>query len=78
MVSALQGKMSADITMWRTAFQSVTHMPPPPEVSYLSQFSYLQLVWLVTLVSTLLLNLDLGLITSIAFALLTVIFRTQQ
>ncbi|XP_023681629.1 solute carrier family 26 member 6-like [Paramormyrops kingsleyae] len=36
------------------------------------------LVWLVTLVSTLLLNLDLGLVTSIAFALLTVIFRTQQ
>uniref|UniRef100_A0A3B3QLM7 Solute carrier family 26 member 6 n=1 Tax=Paramormyrops kingsleyae TaxID=1676925 RepID=A0A3B3QLM7_9TELE len=30
------------------------------------------LVWLVTLVSTLLLNLDLGLVTSIAFALLTV------
>ncbi|KAG5838533.1 hypothetical protein ANANG_G00224660 [Anguilla anguilla] len=35
------------------------------------------LVWLVTLVATLLLNLDLGLAASIAFALLTVIFRTQ-
>ncbi|XP_044030027.1 solute carrier family 26 member 6, like [Siniperca chuatsi] len=34
-------------------------------------------VWLVTWVSTLLLNLDLGLAASIAFALLTVIFRTQ-
>uniref|UniRef100_A0A672Y904 Solute carrier family 26 member 6-like n=1 Tax=Sphaeramia orbicularis TaxID=375764 RepID=A0A672Y904_9TELE len=34
-------------------------------------------VWLVTLVSTLLFNLDLGLAGSISFALLTVIFRTQ-
>ncbi|XP_049441316.1 solute carrier family 26 member 6, like [Epinephelus fuscoguttatus] len=34
-------------------------------------------VWLVTWVSTLLLNLDLGLAASIIFALLTVIFRTQ-
>uniref|UniRef100_A0A3Q3XI11 STAS domain-containing protein n=1 Tax=Mola mola TaxID=94237 RepID=A0A3Q3XI11_MOLML len=36
------------------------------------------LVWLVTWVSTLLLNLDLGLAASIVFALLTVIFRTQM
>lgn len=36
-----------------------------------------QVVWLVTWVSTLLLNLDLGLAASITFALLTVIFRTQ-
>uniref|UniRef100_A0A665SW29 Solute carrier family 26 member 6, like n=1 Tax=Echeneis naucrates TaxID=173247 RepID=A0A665SW29_ECHNA len=35
-------------------------------------------VWLVTWVSTLLLNLDLGLAASITFALLTVIFRTQM
>uniref|UniRef100_A0A8C8HLQ3 STAS domain-containing protein n=1 Tax=Oncorhynchus tshawytscha TaxID=74940 RepID=A0A8C8HLQ3_ONCTS len=35
------------------------------------------LVWLVTLVCTILLNLDLGLAASIAFSLLTVIFRTQ-
>uniref|UniRef100_A0A672YEM8 Solute carrier family 26 member 6-like n=1 Tax=Sphaeramia orbicularis TaxID=375764 RepID=A0A672YEM8_9TELE len=35
-------------------------------------------VWLVTLVSTLLFNLDLGLAGSISFALLTVIFRTQM
>ncbi|XP_056154124.1 solute carrier family 26 member 6, like [Lampris incognitus] len=34
-------------------------------------------VWLVTWVSTLLFNLDMGLAASIAFALLTVIFRTQ-
>ncbi|KAM4612652.1 solute carrier family 26 member 6, like 1 [Polymixia lowei] len=34
-------------------------------------------VWLVTWVSTLLFNLDLGLAASILFALLTVIFRTQ-
>ncbi|KAG8007769.1 Solute carrier family 26 member 6 [Nibea albiflora] len=34
-------------------------------------------VWLVTWVSTLLFNLDLGLAASISFALLTVIFRTQ-
>ncbi|XP_078103421.1 solute carrier family 26 member 6, like 1 [Sander vitreus] len=34
-------------------------------------------VWLVTWVSTLLLNLDLGLAASIIFALLTVTFRTQ-
>ncbi|GLD64537.1 solute carrier family 26 member 6-like protein [Lates japonicus] len=34
-------------------------------------------VWLVTWVSTLLLNLDLGLAASIIFALLTIIFRTQ-
>ncbi|KAM9506353.1 solute carrier family 26 member 6 isoform 4-T4 [Salvelinus alpinus] len=36
-----------------------------------------KLVWLVTLVCTILLNLDLGLAASIAFSLLTVIFRTQ-
>ncbi|XP_057686156.1 solute carrier family 26 member 6-like isoform X2 [Corythoichthys intestinalis] len=35
------------------------------------------LVWLVTFASTILLNLDLGLAVSIAFSLLTVIFRTQ-
>ncbi|KAG7277838.1 hypothetical protein CRUP_006738 [Coryphaenoides rupestris] len=35
------------------------------------------MVWLVTWVSTLLFNLDLGLAASIVFALLTVIFRTQ-
>uniref|UniRef100_A0A8C5NG83 Solute carrier family 26 member 6-like n=1 Tax=Gouania willdenowi TaxID=441366 RepID=A0A8C5NG83_GOUWI len=34
-------------------------------------------VWLVTWISTLLLNLDLGLAASITFALFTVIFRTQ-
>ncbi|KAL2091244.1 hypothetical protein ACEWY4_013507 [Coilia grayii] len=36
------------------------------------------LVWMVTWVSTLLLNLDMGLGASVAFALLTVIFRTQR
>ncbi|MGH0156233.1 UNVERIFIED_CONTAM: hypothetical protein FKN15_065283 [Acipenser sinensis] len=36
-----------------------------------------KLVWVMTLVFTLLLNLDLGLAASIAFAMLTVIFRTQ-
>ncbi|CAG5980660.1 unnamed protein product [Menidia menidia] len=36
------------------------------------------LVWVVTWVSTMLLNLDLGLATSVSFALLTVIFRTQR
>ncbi|KAJ8360947.1 hypothetical protein SKAU_G00174720 [Synaphobranchus kaupii] len=35
------------------------------------------LVWLVTWISTVLCNLDLGLVMSITFALLTVIFRTQ-
>ncbi|XP_020497985.2 solute carrier family 26 member 6, like 1 [Labrus bergylta] len=35
-------------------------------------------VWLVTWVSTMLFNLDLGLAASIIFALLTVIFRTQM
>ncbi|CAJ1050690.1 solute carrier family 26 member 6%2C like isoform X1 [Xyrichtys novacula] len=35
-------------------------------------------VWLVTWVSTMLFNLDLGLAASITFALLTVIFRTQM
>uniref|UniRef100_A0A3B3X453 STAS domain-containing protein n=1 Tax=Poecilia mexicana TaxID=48701 RepID=A0A3B3X453_9TELE len=35
-------------------------------------------VWLVTWVSTMLLNLDLGLAASIAFALFTVTFRTQM
>ncbi|KAM5147885.1 solute carrier family 26 member 6-like isoform 2-T2 [Mantella aurantiaca] len=34
-------------------------------------------VWLVTFVATILLNLDLGLAVSVAFSLLTVIFRTQ-
>ncbi|XP_016891457.1 solute carrier family 26 member 6-like isoform X1 [Cynoglossus semilaevis] len=36
------------------------------------------LVWLVTFVCTILLNLDLGLAVSIAFSMLTVIFRTQR
>uniref|UniRef100_A0A3B1JBR5 Solute carrier family 26 member 6 n=1 Tax=Astyanax mexicanus TaxID=7994 RepID=A0A3B1JBR5_ASTMX len=36
-----------------------------------------KLVWLVTFVLTLLLNPDLGLAASIAFSMLTVIFRTQ-
>uniref|UniRef100_A0A6I8NXS5 Solute carrier family 26 member 6 n=1 Tax=Ornithorhynchus anatinus TaxID=9258 RepID=A0A6I8NXS5_ORNAN len=35
------------------------------------------MIWLVTFMSTLLLNLDIGLGASVAFALLTVIFRTQ-
>ncbi|NXG19409.1 S26A6 protein, partial [Grallaria varia] len=35
------------------------------------------MVWIVTFVATLLLNLDLGLAVSVAFGLLTVIFRTQ-
>ncbi|KAM9350983.1 solute carrier family 26 member 6 [Symphorus nematophorus] len=35
------------------------------------------LVWLVTFMSTILLNLDLGLAVSIGFSMLTVIFRTQ-
>lgn len=37
-----------------------------------------QVVWIVTWVSTLLFNMDLGLAASIIFALLTVIFRTQM
>ncbi|XP_020789914.2 solute carrier family 26 member 6, like [Boleophthalmus pectinirostris] len=36
------------------------------------------LIWLVTLISTLLLNLDMGLAASIAFALLSIIVRTQM
>ncbi|XP_059189383.1 solute carrier family 26 member 6-like [Centropristis striata] len=36
------------------------------------------LVWLVTFISTILLNLDLGLAVSIGFSMLTVIFRTQR
>ncbi|KAJ8404066.1 hypothetical protein AAFF_G00344160 [Aldrovandia affinis] len=35
------------------------------------------LVWVVTLISTILLNADLGLAAAVAFCLLTVIFRTQ-
>ncbi|NWZ79412.1 S26A6 protein, partial [Poecile atricapillus] len=35
------------------------------------------LVWIVTFIATLLLNLDIGLAVSVAFGLLTVIFRTQ-
>ncbi|NXL48103.1 S26A6 protein, partial [Podilymbus podiceps] len=35
------------------------------------------MVWIVTFVATLLLNLDIGLAASVAFGLLTVIFRTQ-
>ncbi|KAM9342451.1 solute carrier family 26 member 6-like [Pholidichthys leucotaenia] len=35
------------------------------------------MVWLVTFISTVLLNLDLGLAVSIGFSMLTVIFRTQ-
>uniref|UniRef100_A0A672YHW8 Solute carrier family 26 member 6-like n=1 Tax=Sphaeramia orbicularis TaxID=375764 RepID=A0A672YHW8_9TELE len=35
------------------------------------------LVWLVTFTSTILLNLDLGLAVSVAFSMLTFIFRTQ-
>uniref|UniRef100_A0A672YI88 Solute carrier family 26 member 6-like n=1 Tax=Sphaeramia orbicularis TaxID=375764 RepID=A0A672YI88_9TELE len=36
-----------------------------------------KLVWLVTFTSTILLNLDLGLAVSVAFSMLTFIFRTQ-
>uniref|UniRef100_A0A803XS14 Solute carrier family 26 member 6 n=1 Tax=Meleagris gallopavo TaxID=9103 RepID=A0A803XS14_MELGA len=36
-----------------------------------------KMVWVVTFIATLLLNLDIGLGASVAFALLTVIFRTQ-
>ncbi|XP_054834736.1 solute carrier family 26 member 6 [Eublepharis macularius] len=36
------------------------------------------LIWLVTFVATLLLNLDMGLGVAVAFSLLTVIFRTQM
>ncbi|KAJ8370165.1 hypothetical protein SKAU_G00101930 [Synaphobranchus kaupii] len=36
------------------------------------------LVWVISLVSTLLFNLDLGLAASMAFSLLTVVFRTQN
>uniref|UniRef100_A0A8D3D6U1 Solute carrier family 26 member 6, like 2 n=1 Tax=Scophthalmus maximus TaxID=52904 RepID=A0A8D3D6U1_SCOMX len=36
------------------------------------------LVWLVTFLSTILLNLDLGLAVSIGFSMLTFIFRTQR
>lgn len=39
--------------------------------------SPLQMVWVVTFLATLLLNLDIGLGASVAFGLLTVIFRTQ-
>ncbi|XP_055022157.1 solute carrier family 26 member 6-like isoform X2 [Boleophthalmus pectinirostris] len=35
------------------------------------------LVWVITFVSTILLNLDMGLAVSIGFSILTVIFRTQ-
>ncbi|KAG8435936.1 hypothetical protein GDO86_007148 [Hymenochirus boettgeri] len=35
------------------------------------------LVWLVTFAATILLNLDIGLVVSAAFSILTVIFRTQ-
>ncbi|XP_069062322.1 solute carrier family 26 member 6-like isoform X2 [Pleurodeles waltl] len=35
------------------------------------------LVWVVTFVATILLNMDLGLVVSVVFALLTVIFKTQ-
>ncbi|NXO82184.1 S26A6 protein, partial [Sitta europaea] len=35
------------------------------------------LVWIVTFIATLLLNLDIGLAASVGFGLLTVIFRTQ-
>uniref|UniRef100_A0A8C9MM06 Solute carrier family 26 member 6 n=1 Tax=Serinus canaria TaxID=9135 RepID=A0A8C9MM06_SERCA len=36
-----------------------------------------QLVWVVTFIATLMLNLDIGLAVSVAFGLLTVIFRSQ-
>ncbi|KAG8534995.1 hypothetical protein GDO81_029747, partial [Engystomops pustulosus] len=35
------------------------------------------MVWVVTFIATILLNLDLGLAVSVAFSLLMVIFRTQ-
>ncbi|KAM6925159.1 solute carrier family 26 member 6 [Xenentodon cancila] len=35
------------------------------------------LVWLVTFISTILLNLDLGLAVSVGFSMLTIVFRTQ-
>lgn len=47
-------------------------------VSLFLTFCAPQVVWIVTWVSTLLFNMDLGLVASIIFALLTVIFRTQM
>lgn len=38
---------------------------------------YLQVVWVVTFILTVLLNPDLGLAAAIGFSMLTVIFRTQ-
>lgn len=38
----------------------------------------LQVVWVVTLLSALVFNLDIGLGVAIAFSLLTVVFRTLQ
>lgn len=37
-----------------------------------------QLVWVASLISTLIFNLDLGLAVAVAFSLLTLIYRTQQ
>lgn len=36
-----------------------------------------QLIWLVTFVATILVNLDLGLVVAVVFSLLLVVARTQ-
>lgn len=39
---------------------------------------FLQLVWLASLVLTLIFNLGLGLVVAVAFSLLTLLYRTQR
>lgn len=39
---------------------------------------FLQLVWVASLIFTLIFNLDLGLVVAVAFSLLTLLYRTQR
>ncbi|XP_074053974.1 solute carrier family 26 member 6 isoform X2 [Macrotis lagotis] len=49
------------------------------DICYLWKASRMDLmIWLVTFVATVLLNLDIGLAVAVAFALISVIFRTQR
>lgn len=57
------------------------HVPCRPSIQGVSCVCFplrLQVVWVVTLLSALVFNLDLGLGIAIVFSLLTIVFRTQQ
>lgn len=70
------------VTLWRSSKIDLVRGQSSEGLIWISVISFdilcSQVVWILTWVSTLLFNMDLGLAASIIFALLTVIFRTQM